>query len=35
MTDNFKSKGFDLDIAVFDNKKYKMIKDLEILNLIR
>lgn len=35
MTDNFKSKGFDVDIAVFDNKKYKVIKDLEILNLIR
>lgn len=35
MTDNFKSEGFDVDIAVFDNKKYKMIKDLEILNLIR
>ena len=34
-TDNFKSEGFDVDIAVFDNKKYKMIKDLEILNLIR
>ena len=35
MTDNFKSEGFDVDIAVFDNKKYKVIKDLEILNLIR
>lgn len=35
MTDNFKSEGFDVDIAVFDNKKYKLIKDLEILNLIR
>lgn len=35
MTDNFKSKGFDVDIAVFDNKKYKTIKDLEILDLIR
>lgn len=35
MTDNFKSEGFDVDIAVFDNKKYKMIKDLEILDLIR
>lgn len=35
ITDNFKSEGFDVDIAVFDNKKYKMIKDLEILNLIR
>ena len=35
MTDNFKSEGFDVDIAVFDNKKYKIIKDLEILNLIR
>lgn len=34
-TDNFKSKGFDIDIAVFDNKKYKLIKDIEILNLIR
>lgn len=35
MTDNFKSKGYKVDIAVFDNKKYKIIKDLEILNLIR
>ena len=35
MTDNFKSEGFDVDIAVFDNNKYKLIKDLEILNLIR
>ena len=35
LTDDLKIKGFDVDIAVFDNKKYKMIKDLEILNLIR
>lgn len=35
MTDNFKSEGFDVDIAVFDDKKYKVIKDLEILDLIR
>lgn len=35
LTDDLKTKGFDIDIAVFDNKKYKMIKDLEILDLIR
>lgn len=35
MTDDLKSKGFDVDIAVFNNKKYKLIKDVEILNLIR
>lgn len=35
MTDNFKTKGFNVDIAVFDDKKYKVIKDLEILDLIR
>ena len=35
MTDDLKSQGFDVDIAVFDNKKYKLIKDIEILNLIR
>ena len=35
MTDNLKSQGFVVDIAVFDNKKYKLIKDIEILNLIR
>lgn len=35
MTDNFKTKGFEVDIAVFDDKKYKVIKDLEILDLIR
>lgn len=27
--------GFDVDIAVFDNKKYELIKDLKILNIIR
>ena len=35
LTDDLKSQGFDIDIAVFDNKKYKKIKDLEILDLIR
>lgn len=35
LTDNLKSQGFVVDIAVFDNKKYKLIKDIEILNLIR
>lgn len=35
MTDDLKSQGFVIDIAVFDNKKYKLIKDIEILNLIR
>lgn len=35
MTDDLKSKGFDVDIAVFEDKKYKLIKDIEILNLIR
>lgn len=35
MTDDLKSQGFVVDIAVFDNKKYKLIKDIEILNLIR
>lgn len=35
LTDNLKSQGFIVDIAVFDNKKYKLIKDIEILNLIR
>ena len=35
MTDDLKSQGFVVDIAVFDNKKYKLIKDLEIPNLIR
>ena len=32
---DLKSQGFDVDIAVFDNKKYKLIKDLRILNHIR
>ena len=35
LTDNLKSQGFVVDIAVFDNKKYKLIKNIEILNLIR
>lgn len=35
LTDDLKSQGFEVDIAVFDNKKYKLIKDIEILNLIR
>lgn len=35
LTDDLKSQGFDVDIAVFDNKKYKLIKNIEILNLIR
>ena len=35
LTDNLKEKGFAVDIAVFDDKKYKIIKDLEILDLIR
>lgn len=35
LTDDLKSQGFVIDIAVFDNKKYKLIKDIEILNLIR
>lgn len=35
MTDDLKSQGFEVDIAVFDNKKYKLTKDIEILNLIR
>lgn len=35
LTDNLKSQGFVVDIAVFDNKKYKLIKDIDILNLIR
>lgn len=35
LTDDLKSQGFEVDIAVFDNKKYKLTKDIEILNLIR
>ena len=35
LIDDLKSQGFEVDIAVFDNKKYKLIKDIEILNLIR
>ena len=35
LTDDLKSQGFIIDIAVFDNKKYKLIKDIEILKLIR
>lgn len=35
ITDDLKSQGFNIDVAVFDNKKYKLIKDLEILDLIR
>lgn len=35
MTDGLKSQGFVIDIAVYNNKKYKLIKDLEILDLIR
>lgn len=33
--EDFKLKGFNVDIAVFDSKKYKLIKDLEILNILR
>ena len=32
---DFKSQGINVDIAVFDSKKCKLIKDLEILNIIR
>ena len=32
---DLKSKGFNVDIAVFDTKKYKLIKDVEILNTLR
>lgn len=35
LTDDLKSQSFEVDIAVFDNKKYKLTKDIEILNLIR
>ena len=33
--EDLKSKGFNVDIAVFDTKKYKLIKDVEILNTLR
>lgn len=35
LIENFKSKGFNVDIAVFDTKTYKLIKDIEILNTLR
>lgn len=35
VTANFKSLGINVDIAVFDTKKYKKIKNLEILNILR
>lgn len=35
MINEYKSKGFDVDIAVSDNKTYELIKDFEFINNIR
>lgn len=32
---DFESLRINVDIAVFDTKKYKLVKDVEILNTLR